>query len=90
MSAKVYAAAMQLLNEAHYLEFNDSYQTGEECKAIRTDSSTTTITVADTLHPKTITHYKGCEGFARKRELKELESNLDVVMKTRKFTGVSQ
>jgi hypothetical protein len=86
MGARKFAKAMQLLIDSGYLDFKDSYQSGAECEVITTDNPTVVIVVADPVHPKTITHYRGCSGFARQEVLTELEDNLDAVFETRKFT----
>jgi hypothetical protein len=87
MDARTFATAMRLLMDSGYLDFKDSYQSGEECEVIATDNPTVAIVVADPVHPKTISHYRGCRGFARQEVLTELEDNLDTVFKTRRFTG---
>jgi hypothetical protein len=84
MDVRTFTKAMQLLVEAEYLDFNDSYQ-GDECEVYVTDNSTVVIVVADSVHPKTIAHYRGCRGFAREEVLTELEDDLDAVFETRKF-----
>jgi hypothetical protein len=86
MREKAYLAAMQLLRDARYMEFKDNYY-GDECEIWATDSSTTTIVVADSLHPKTITHYNGCLGFERQEQLSQLEDDLIKVLHIRLFTG---
>jgi hypothetical protein len=85
MGAKSYAAAMQILSDARYLEFRDSYSTERECEILATDNPTVTIVVSDANGPKTITHYRGCRGFARQEALTQLEDNLDTTLKTRSF-----
>jgi hypothetical protein len=88
MGARTFAKAMQLLTDSGYLDFKDSYQSGGgECEIFATDNPTVVIVVADPVHPKRITHYLGCTGFARQEVLTELEDNLDAVFETRKFTG---
>jgi hypothetical protein len=87
MGARTFAKAMQLLVDSGYLNFNDSYQSRAECEVIATDNPTVVIVVSNTVRPKTITHYRGCRGFARQEVLTELEDNLDAVFETRKFTG---
>ena len=88
MGARTFAKAMQLLTDSGYLDFKDSYQSGGgECEIFATDNPTVVIVVADPVHPKRITHYLGCTGFARQEVLTELEDNLDTVFKTRRFTG---
>ena len=87
MGGGAYPAAKQLLGDARYLEFKDSYQSDSECEILETDNSTVTIIVADSLHPKTIAHYRGCRGFARQEALMQLEENLDKVFRTHRFTG---
>ena len=89
IGAKTFAKAMQLLIDSRYLDFKDSYESGEECEIIETDSPTVVLVVAGTGHPKTITHPLGCVGFDRQEVLTELENNLDAVFETRKFTGRS-
>lgn len=87
MSTSAYTTAMQLLNDFRYQEFKDSYQADADCETWATDNPTVSITVADTLHPKTIVHYRGCEGFAGQEALTKLEDDLDEVFRTRRFKG---
>ena len=87
MDVRAFATAMRLLIDSGYLDFKDSYRSGEECEVIATDNPTVSIVVVDPVHPKTISHYRGCRGFARQDVLTELEDNLDTVFKTRRFTG---
>jgi hypothetical protein len=83
MGARTYAAAMKLLGDARYLEFKDSYDS--ECEVMATDNATVMIVVEDASSRKQITHYRGCEGFARQDALTQLEENMDKVLRTRKF-----
>ncbi len=87
MDARTFATAMRLLVDSRYLDFKDSYQSGEECEVIATDNPTVSIVVTDAVHPKTISHYRGCRGFDRQDVLTELEDKLDTVFRTRRFTG---
>ena len=87
MNARAYVDAMQLLKDTHYLQFKDSYATEQECEIFTTDRPGVQIVVADISRPKTIYHYLGCEGFAERTALTQLENDLDKVMKTRRFTG---
>jgi hypothetical protein len=85
MGARTYATAMQLLGDARYLEFKDSYGSDSECQVWATDSATIEIVVKDASGPKTISHYGGCQGFARQEVLTQLEDNMDKVLRTREF-----
>jgi hypothetical protein len=83
MDAKAYATATQLLRDARYQEFTGSLV----CEIFVTDNPTVEIVVADASGKQTITHYRGCRGFARQEDLTSLEDNLDKVFRTRRFTG---
>ena len=85
MGARTYAAAMELLGDARYLEFKDSYASDSECEVWATDNSTVIIVVEDASSRKKITHYRGCQGFARQDALTQLEENMDKVLRTREF-----
>lgn len=87
MSAAAYARAMQLLRDARYMEFKDRYGAGQECPILATDSPNVEIVVSDAANSKTISHYTGCDGFSRQKDLLQLEDNLDKVFRTRRFTG---
>jgi hypothetical protein len=83
MDAKAYATATQLLRDARYQEFTGSLV----CEIFATDNPTVEIAVADASGQQTITHHRGCRGFARQEDLTSLEDNLDKVFRTRRFTG---
>lgn len=83
--ARTYAAAMKLLSDARYLEFKDSYVSDSECEVWATDNPTVTIVVENASSQKKITHYLGCQGFAREDALTQLEGNMDKVLRTREF-----
>jgi hypothetical protein len=84
--ARAYAVALQLLRDARYLDFKDDYAQ-EDCEVFATDNLTVRIVVEDALGSKTITHYRGCEGFPPQDASSSLEESLDKVLGTRRFTG---
>jgi hypothetical protein len=85
MPSARHAAAMRLLTDARYLDFQESYEGDADCLTWITDSPTVRIEIVGTANAKTITHYLGCKGFHREQELTRLEEELDKLFETRKY-----
>jgi hypothetical protein len=86
LTPQAFERAMQVLSDAHYLEFKNEYSEEKDgCKEVWTDNPTIVIHVQLASSTKEISHNYGCRGFNKEKELKKLEAQLGEILETKKY-----
>lgn len=84
LNVEAYRQASRLISLARIDRFRDEY-VNSACETVVSDFPTVVITVRDGSKVKSITHYRGCEGFPRRDELLRLEDELEKAMHIKYF-----